>query len=127
MSSRPQPDSTRTLLAVSVPLMIAVAGFVGFISISMVPLSPAGDLFDLSQRVKEARSSTPSVEKARTLDRAAANLEAARQAIKIESEKPWTLRSYDRARSILWKAELLVERAAANAPNSGAHQTVPAG
>ena len=126
ISTPTKSDAVRPTLAIFGPVLIAVAGFAGFISYSMIPLSPSADLYDLRQQVAAARSSAVSVEQARVLDRAATTLEAARRAIQHERDKAWTLRSYERARNLLWKAEALLDGVE---PSSPPHRpdTVPAG
>lgn len=126
-SSRPRSGPSRRLLAVSLPVMIAVSGFLGIIALSIIPLSPTAELVELSRQVKEARSGPLSDAQARAVDEAASNLRAARQAIEYQQGKSWQLRSYDRAQNLLWKAEQsLIDAAASPAPTSF-ERTEPAG
>ena len=114
------------LIAV-IPLVLALAGFLGFLTISMLQPAPSADFVDLARKLQEARSGSLSEEQIRTLDQAAATLEAARRMIKLEPGRSWRLRSYDRAQTLLWQAETLVERAEASPPPSDLNPTVPAG
>jgi len=107
--------SNKSLVAVAVPVLLAATAFLGLIAYSMIPPSPAASLFALDQRVKQARSGATTVETMQALDEVASTLEAARRAIKHENEKTWTGRSYDRARTLLWQAEALLE-ASTSAP-----------
>ncbi len=119
--------STRLLLIVATPIILAVSGFVGYITLSMLPFAPKGELVDLSQRLQSARMSAFSVEEARDLELAAAKLEAARRMIVHEDNRPLTLRSYDRVHDLLWKAEQLLDGAGASRPTAEPPQAVPAG
>ena len=126
ISTPTMSDAVRPVLAIFGPILVAVAGFVGYLSLSMLPLSPSEDLYDLHQQVAAARSSAVSGEQARALDRVATTLEAARRAIRHERDKAWTLRSYDRARNLLWKAEALLDGVEPS-PTPDRPDTVPAG
>ncbi len=126
-SNRSSSESTRTLLVFALPIILAVGGFVGFISLSFLPLSPSEELFDLSQQLEEARANSLSGDQVRTLDRAAANLAAAQHVIEHESGRSWQLRSYDRAHNLLWKAEALLEDARTSSPPPDSSQPVAAG
>lgn len=125
--NRSRSESTRTLLVFALPIMLAVGGFVGYLSLSFLPLSPSEELFDLSQQLREARSDSLSGEHSRALDRVAANLEAAQKIIKYENGRSWQLRSYDRAHNLLWKAEALLEDVRTDSPPLDPSQPVAAG
>ena len=120
-------ESIRPTLVLFTPILIAVTGFAGFILYSMLPIPPSEDLYDLHQRLEAARSAAVSAEQARALDRVATTLEAARRAIKHERDKGWTLRSYDRAHALLWRAEALLDGVETSAPPDRPAEAVPAG
>ena len=114
-------------LAAWIPILLATLGIFSLIAGSMIPPSPTSELIDLGRRVKAAQADLPSGQAAREVDQAAATLEAARRAIEREGQKPWQLRSYDRARNLLWKTELFLERSQQNPPGLGLNAAVPAG
>lgn len=120
-------DSGNVKLAAWIPLLIAVAAFSGFLASSMIPPAPSADLVDLGSRVMEARSGSLPTERAEALGQAFATLDAARRSIEREGERPWHLRSYERARTLLFKAETLVELVEGSPPRVERNQTVPAG
>ena len=114
-------------LALWIPILLAALGVLSVISVSMIPPSPSSELVDLGRRVKAAQEETLSAEAARQIEQAAATLEAARRAIEHESQRSWRLRSYDRARNLLRKTELFLERADEAPAGTRANEVVPAG
>lgn len=114
-------------LAAWAPVILAAAGFLGFLSMSLVPPSPQSELVDLGRRVKAAQATALPQDAAREIDQAAATLEAARRSIEHESQKSWRLRSYDRAEALLRQTEKFLERAQDGPPREVLNEAVPAG
>lgn len=115
------------LLAVSTPFVLASFALAGAIASSMVAPPPTSRLYELSRQLEAARTGALSEQQARTLDHAAANLQAAQRAIRSEGERAWRLRSYERARDLLWKSERLLQQAAESPRTQDPTQPVPAG
>ena len=103
-SLRPRLDSRTALWAVGLGLFLALNGFLGLIALSFLDPAPVRELADVSQRLQNARAGVSAADAA-ALDDATARLYAAQRAIAMEQGKSWRLRSYDRARGLIAKAQ----------------------
>ena len=107
------PVLYKALWTAAIALHVAVFGFLGFVTSSTVERPPTGQLVDLGLRLEEARAGDPGSTAAGALDRADSALELALRSIETERRKPWKLRSYDRARSLVDRAEQILDGAEA--------------
>ena len=111
-SIRPRLNAPAALGAATwLILVLALSAFLGVLALSFLEPAPTRELVDVSQRLDRARSSTPT-ENAAALDQAASELHAAQRAIALERNKPWRLRSFDRARALIHKAERILDGSA---------------
>ncbi len=131
MSISPIPQrslgSTKTLAAVWLPIMMAVGGFASLIAWSMIPQAPTSDFVDLRKQLDVARSSPLDAHQVKSLDQATQTLNTAQRVIVAEGAKAWQLRSYERARTLLWKAEMQIERARTSPPQTQQLAVDPSG
>lgn len=108
-----QPVLRKALWTVAIFVQVAMTGFLGFIMSSTIERPPAGQLVDVSLQLEEARASGLADFAASDLEEASTALGMALRAIEVERRKPWRLQSYDRARSLVERADRLLTGAEA--------------